>query len=282
MNAGDCIGCGRCLAVCPYRLWESGVAGVPELQAGWRARCLGCGHCAAVCPAGAVELKSGPGEEAVQQEAAPEAVLGWLRARRSVRQYRAQPVPREMVTQLLEAARCAPTGHNARQVGCVVLAGREAREQLVREICAVYRRFGRALENPLLRGVLTLWAGSGRVRELREALPGLRWAEEQFLVGRDPLFHHAPAVLVLHAPPAETAEADCALAAGQVSLLAPSLGLGTCHIGYASALLKRFPRLGRRHGVPSGHRGFAVLTLGYPAVTWQRLPPRPALPVRWR
>ncbi|MDF1556422.1 MAG: nitroreductase family protein, partial [Deferrisomatales bacterium] len=126
------------------------------------------------------------------------------------------------------------------------------------------------------------WTGSTRVRELREALPGLRWAEEQFRAGHDPLFHHAPVVLVFHAPPAETAEADCALAAGQVSLLAPSLGLGTCHIGYAAALLKRLPRIGRRCGVPRGHRGFAVLTLGCPAVIWRRLPPRPAIPVRWR
>ena len=155
-------------------------------------------------------------------------------------------------------------------------------EHLKEEVCAVYRRLGRLLANPLLRGVLNVWAGPARVRELREALPGLRWAEEQFQSGRDPLFHHAPAVLVLHAPPAETAEADCALAAGQMSLLAPSLGLGTCHIGYASALLKRLPRIGARCGVPRGHRGFAVLTLGYPAVTWQWLPPRPAIPVRWR
>ncbi|MDF1551794.1 MAG: nitroreductase family protein, partial [Deferrisomatales bacterium] len=148
------------------------------------------------------------------QEVSPGEVLGWLRARRSVRQYRAHPVLRERVTELLEAARCSPTGHNAREVGCVVLASQQARELLARDVCTVYRRLGRALENPILRWVLVLWTGTARVRELREALPGLRWAEEQFRAGHDPLFHHAPVVLVLHAPPAETAEADCALAAG--------------------------------------------------------------------
>jgi nitroreductase len=107
-------------------------------------------------------------------------------------------------------------------------------------------------------------------------------AQERLARGEDPLFHGAPLLLLCHAPPAETAEADCTLAAGQAALLAPSLGLGTCHIGYASAVLRRFPRLGRSAGVPRGERVYAVLTVGYPAQTFLRVPPRPPLPLRFR
>jgi nitroreductase len=96
--------------------------------------------------------------------------------------------------------------------------------------------------------------------------------------GEDPLFHGAPAVLLFHAPPRETSEADCALAAGQVTLLAPSLGLGTCHIGYASAVLRRFGRLARTFGVPADRRVYAVVALGHPAVLYPRLVPRPPIP----
>lgn len=282
MSLEACTGCGRCVAVCPYRLLTLGASGTPEVAEDRPARCLGCGHCAAVCPSGCLPLGTGELEAPTPPPVAPETALGWLRARRSVRRYRPDPVPREVIAHLLEAARCAPTGHNARHLGCVVVASRRAREALAEDLCVVYRRLGRVLGNPVSRFFASLWAGPGRVAELRASLPGLVWAEGEFAVGRDPLFHQAPAVFIFHAPPTETAEADCALAAGQVTLLAPRLGLGTCHIGYASALLKRLPGLARRSGVPAGHRGFAVLTVGYPAVTWQRLPPRPTLPVRWR
>ena len=162
-----------------------------------------------------------------------------------------------------------------------MVATKGRRERLAEDVYAVYRRLGRALGNPVLRAVMALWTGPARVRELRAALPGLEWAAGQIRRGHDPLFHHAPVILLLHAPSSETAEADCALAAGQASLLAPSLGLATCHVGYASALFKRLPRVGRRYGVPRGHRVFSVLTLGYPAVVWWTLPLRPALRRTW-
>jgi nitroreductase len=162
------------------------------------------------------------------------------------------------------------------------VASSTRRARLADEIGAAYRRIARGVGNPLVRVAMTLWIGPSRVQELRASVSGLQWAEEQIEQGKDPLFHHAPVVLLLHAPPAETAEADCALAAGQMSLLAPSLGLGTCHIGYASALLKRLPRIARGCGVPRGRRVFSVLTLGYPAVLWCGIPTRPEVPVVWR
>lgn len=42
----------------------------------------------------------------------PGSILDLFRARRSIRRYTAQPLPREMVERLLEAARWAPSAHN--------------------------------------------------------------------------------------------------------------------------------------------------------------------------
>ena len=70
-------------------------------------------------------------------------------------------------------------------------------------------------------------------------LPGLRWAEEQFRAGHDPLFHHAPVVLVLHAPPAETAEARASAASrSALSASAWLTAAVSCVSSPASFLLK--------------------------------------------
>jgi nitroreductase len=138
------------------------------------------------------------------------------------------------------------------------------------------------VRNRLTRPLVALAVGPSPVRELLDALPGLQRAEERIARGEDPLFHGAPAVLLLHAPRGrETSETDCALAADHLTLYAPSLGFGTCHIGYAAAALKRMPKAARTFGIPAGHCTFAVLTAGYPDVRYARLPPRPPIPLRY-
>ncbi len=284
MNGEICVRCGACVAVCPQRVLSPTQGGPPERSPDWEQHCLRCGHCAAVCYGQALTVEVGgtAGRKAVSPPPPADEVLAWLRARRSVRRYQHRGVARDRIVELLEAARCSPTGHNGQQVGCAVVATEGHRNRLTEQICGVYRRLGWGLGNPIVRVAVSLWVGRDRAKELWNALPGLRRAQEQIKAGRDPLFHHAPVILLVHAPPGETAEADCALAAGQLSLLAPSLGLGTCHIGYASAVLKRLPRLALPCGVPRRRRTFAVLTLGYPDVRYHWVPPRLPFPATWR
>lgn len=276
-----CTRCGACARVCPPSLFLPRRGKPPELSPDARQQCLRCGHCAAICPADAV--RHGDLDPA-DFPPAPETldfqtVLGLLRSRRSVRVYEPREVPEEAVHQLLQAARYAPTGHHSCHVGATVLLDPSAVAALREAVVRFFRRFAAVIENPAGRLVARLVVGGGRVEEVVAALPGFRLAAERLERGDDPLFHGAPAVLLFHAPPGETSEVDCALAAGQVTLLAPSLGLGTCHIGYASAVLKRSTPSARAAGVPGGERVYAVLAAGYPAVSYPRLAPRPPLSI---
>ncbi len=280
-----CVRCGRCVATCPQRVLavsENGRA--PGVAEGAGEFCIRCGQCVAVCPAGAVAL-AGFGVDDFPpstQSPEPESVLAWLRNRRSLRVYRDDPVPPQEVTRLLEAARCAPTGHNTRQVGCVALLSEPSRRALRDGLLGFYRKIFRLAEGRGGRMLLRLWVGARGLREIREALLSARRAEARILQGEDPLFHGAPAILIFHAPESETAEVDCALAASQATLLAPSLDLGTCYIGYASAALRRRRPLAREAGVPEGDTPYVVLTAGRPAVRYPRWVPRPEIPLRVR
>jgi heterodisulfide reductase subunit A len=49
-----CVGCGACVAICPYNAIEWLSFGQPQVI---EAACMGCGLCAAECPMGAMQLK---------------------------------------------------------------------------------------------------------------------------------------------------------------------------------------------------------------------------------
>jgi F420 biosynthesis protein FbiB-like protein len=70
---------------------------------------------------------------------APESVLDFFRARRSIRRYTAQPVPRETVERLLEAARWAPSAHNRQPWRFVVVETRRNASLLAEAMAARLR-----------------------------------------------------------------------------------------------------------------------------------------------
>ena len=50
----ECVGCGKCVFICPYDAIEWNPIGTPEINL---EACLGCGACALVCPHQAIELR---------------------------------------------------------------------------------------------------------------------------------------------------------------------------------------------------------------------------------
>ena len=115
-----------------------------------------------------------------------------IRARYSVRAYRPDPVPDELLAQVLEAGRLAPTASNRQPIGIVVVhtAGREA------ELGRIYGRewFAQA---PLVLGVCTV--------------PGEAWARAA-------------------SDSRSYADVDAAIVMDHLVLAATELGLGTCWV----------------------------------------------------
>lgn len=62
-----------------------------------------------------------------------------LRGRRSVRQYQASPVPRELIEQVLEAARWAPSPHGRQPWRFVVLTRQESKKRLADAMGATWQ-----------------------------------------------------------------------------------------------------------------------------------------------
>jgi ferredoxin len=57
-DADKCTGCGRCLTVCPHRVF---VPDGDKVAIGDRDACMECGACAKNCPFEAIEVEQGVG-----------------------------------------------------------------------------------------------------------------------------------------------------------------------------------------------------------------------------
>jgi len=123
---------------------------------------------------------------------APVTFAELIRARYSVRAYRPDPVPDDLLADVLEAARLAPTASNRQPIRIVVIhtAGREA------ELGRIYSRPW-FVQAPLVLAVCTI--------------PGEAWARASF-------------------DNRSYADVDAAIVMDHLVLAATDLGLGTCWV----------------------------------------------------
>jgi nitroreductase/NAD-dependent dihydropyrimidine dehydrogenase PreA subunit len=253
---------GLCAAVCPMDLIITDDAGFPVLCKGGAELCIACGHCAAICPQSALVNEKLPGGAAPAIDpnlsVAPAALAQLLRSRRSIREFRSEPVPREAIEQALDAARWAPSAVNRQPVHWLVV-----------QTPAEVRR---------LAGLVAEFLRQG-------ARVGTRYAAilEQWDQGNDLILRGAPQLVVAHAPQDWAWSAvDCTIALTQIELALVNSGIGTCWAGFLSWAARDYAPLKQALGLPAGREVYGALMLGLPRYTYPHSPPRQPAQVEWR
>jgi nitroreductase len=246
--------------------------------------CWLCGHCVAVCPVDAIHHSAYPLEDCPTIETLPshEKLVMALRERRSLRVFRDKPVPRETVRQLVDVSRWAPSASNAQAVDWIAVDDPTQIARLSAEVVATLGSLARLLQNRPLRPLLVLALGRDRAEDAVESADDFQRLAQAHARGADPIFHHAPVVLVAHVPRGTYFGRDDAVyAAYNLMLAAERLGLGTCHIGYLNAALERNRDLPRMLGLPAERQIEVALTLGYPRFQFRRAVPRRQMELVW-
>jgi len=179
-------------------------------------------------------------------------VIEAIKARRSIRSYSDQPVSKELIEQILDAGRAAPSALNTQPWKFVIITDRRLIGELSSSIKSFMKRLYAFL--PILRIFI------GELRDEKTAGAVKRTA----LGEGDTVFYKAPLlILIVSEDKGRWVSVNCALAAENMMLAAHSLGLGSCFIGKGSFMTKcGFPLeklgIGRRHELE------ASLIFGYP------------------
>ena len=85
-----------------------------------------------------------------EEHVAADALLALMKSRRSVRRYLPDPVPDEMLQQILEAGRWAPSANNQQPWAFIVVQDEEIRQQVAQHATYYLARHARVEEAPLL------------------------------------------------------------------------------------------------------------------------------------
>ncbi|MHA2284030.1 MAG: nitroreductase family protein [Promethearchaeota archaeon] len=222
--------------------------------------CNMCGHCIGKCPADAILYENFGEAIEFMDGQDPYSMISYDRlhnfmgAKRSVRQYKSKKIPKEVLSKVINSMSYAATGGNIRRLKCLIISDVEKIKELSDSI------IDKMLSDP------TTTEGYKN---------GLNLMRER---GRDPVFYKAPHVIVLHSDNLfDAMNATIAFTTGMLS--GQSLGLGSCWIGMAHMFLNsdkeyKKDKLGIEGTV------WGVIIIGYPAVKFHRIPPRPFIPTK--
>lgn len=258
IDADKCKKEGLCVEECPFDLFIKTESGLPELASGYGEVCLNCGHCIAICPGNAITLNGLTSEDCdkVDRKTAPDKkqVLQLLRSRRSIRNFKNEPVDKQVIADLIDLSRWAPTAKNIQPVSWLAVTDKDLIHSYSSHVIDWFKELN--------------------------LFPAL---VNEFEKGNDMINRDAPCLLIAHAASDGLKPVvDCSIAATTVEIAAPTFGLGACWAGFFMAAAVNHTPLIDALALPDNHQAYAALMLGLPTHRYSRIPPRNPASVEWR
>lgn len=260
----SCIRCGKCVRVCPSGIMSQEKKG-EEIGLTHIQSCIVCGHCVDVCPTDSVIHSAFPPEKRhiidYTRLPSPEQVMLLIKSRRSNRAITSQPVPQEMLEQIVEAARYAPTASNKQQVSITIVTDpvklRQISDFTIKKLSSTAKK----LTNPLIKGLLKPF-----LRKIYNSLPALYRLQQKHEAGNDPILRKATALLVFHTPKSNGFGCeDANLAYQNASLMAQSLGVSQIYMGFVVKAIKLGGQVEFSQLLEIEGKVQAIMALGIPA-----------------
>ena len=280
-----CRKCGLCVMACGRAVFQQKERGtMPEIIA--LERCFACGQCVSICPQGAIahsEYPEGTIHPIIREQVPTyDQVLELIHSRRSKRKFRERVVERDVIEQVLEAARFAPSEHNTQTTEFIVVRDKELIQEIGTLTADYYTALGRRIRNPIGKAMFRLMAGPRSMEVILDYLPEMEGLVSQYHQGRDFILNDAPVLVLFCADQAGGfPDVNASLAVQNAILAAEALGLGCFYAGFVARACKRDDKIARLVSLPETHGIYGVLAMGYPRVRFRNWPERNPAKVTW-
>ena len=283
IDSTKCTQCGFCFEVCPNYVLALGEG--REIKVRYPEQCCICGHCVAICPENALihqEILTEKFEDLPVTTISPGNMRNLLLSRRSVRVFKEKPVPKELIEQLIEVGIHAGTSSNGQTESFIVIRDRNLLSGLEEMVIEVMWNMGlKYLGDRIGENLAKTQIGDEMVRQsipYHHIIKNRR--NNNQLAGM--VFRNAPVVIVSHGLRTNLlARTNCSVAARNMEIMAKTMGLGTCWVGFLLAAANHAREIGRVLEIPDDHNIYSAIMVGYPKHEYKKIIPRKERQVRW-
>lgn len=202
-NRDSCQKCGICGEVCPNKIIckKNGEMTVYEDRV---PLCFKCGQCMSVCSASAIFISGLSYEEDFcdisEKEEYEKIFFNMILSRRSIRNFKDKPVPKEMLERIIGSLSYAPAGFTPVKTEIIVVHNPNDIKKAFPYFVELYDYLYQAFQNPIKRFFIKKNVGEKKYKQmqnhlmplLKVRLPGLRNGTE------DTITRNAPAMLLFH------------------------------------------------------------------------------------
>jgi len=295
-----CTQCGSCILNCPFRCWEEGDDGVPRLKADYA--CFSCYNCMVACQFDAISIEESyhvndgffktdplplpqkPPLPATDETGNP---VEWnpteqlVFERRSVRNFKPDPVPDSIIRRVLEAGRFAPSSGNCQPWKFVVITDKALIEEMNTSCKNILTMLYNTYTNDAMVKMLIPMYQENKQSGLfdpRIILGGAGSIAKE----NGKVFLDAPAVILIACDHRSIGgpQIQAGICGQNMNLVALSLGIGFCWVGF-SQVIEMDPLLKEKLGLKDPWVINSACVLGYPDFKQSGIVPREFRPVTW-
>jgi nitroreductase len=207
-----------------------------------------------------------------------------ITSRRAVRNFKGQPVPRELLEKIVQAIAFAPPGFPPIKTEIVVVQDTTLIRKALPHMIEVYDFLVKAMANPMMRFFIKRRVGREKfnllvhhvVPLMKSRLPELKMGVE------DTITREAPAMILFHANRnSENYKEDIYIALTYGFLAAHALGLGGSAMDIIPPPIERNKELRKMFLIPDTNEVVASMILGYPKYRYKRAIKRELKSVKW-
>jgi nitroreductase len=238
--------------------------------------CMECGQCMAVCQTHSIIAGKLSYEndffELSGEEPSENAFNELICSRRSVRNFKDKPVPKEILEKIIDAISFAPPSFPPHRVELVVINNIELLKSTLPRMVENYKALLKMMKNPFITHIIKKKIGQPKYLTLKNHLIPLLTVKmpEMEKGNEDALTRGAPAlILFLTEKNKEDNSQNISIAATYGMLKVHSLGLGGSIMDIIPPVINRDSELRKIFCIPDTHEIVTSLIVGYPKIKYR-------------
>lgn len=280
-----CKKCKLCIEICPCNIISNGSGNIHFIKDKEHI-CLKCGQCMAVCSSRAIMINSLDYEkdffDKPENKVQFEEYYDFLATRRSVRNFKDEPVDDESIQKILDTINFAPYGSEPNKVHMTVVNNRAKLEEALPLMSKFLDDVVKWLENPFMRFMIKAKKGIETFNTLNHHLYPIAKSGNYKIEYGDRITRGAPAIIIFHADKgAEEHSHNSIIYAVYAILAAHSFGLGATMVGLVPAAINKVKEVRHMFQIPESHEAITSVIIGHQKIKYKRAIKRTKTNINW-